>query len=147
VVQAMFMGEYQHTLDDKGRLTIPSKFRTGLGERFVATKGFDGCLFLYPVQEWEQIGEKLKSLPFTRADARGFTRLLFSGAVECEIDKQGRIVVPPSLRDYAHIDKDAVLIGVSSRVEIWSQAGWEAYQSSAEASYEELAEQIQVLGL
>ncbi len=143
----MFMGEYQHSLDDKGRLTIPAKFRNGLGDRFIATKGLDNCLFLYPLPEWEQIELKLKTLPFTRADARAFMRFFFSGAVDCELDKQGRINLPPTLRDYAKVERDAVVIGVSNRVEVWSAAAWEAYQSSAEASYEELAEQIQALGL
>ncbi|MFA5881349.1 MAG: division/cell wall cluster transcriptional repressor MraZ [Eubacteriales bacterium] len=138
----MFMGEFQHTIDVKGRLIVPSKFRDSLGERFVATKGLDNCLFVYPAEEWQQLEQKLKSLPFTRADARAFVRFFFSGATECEIDKQGRILLPANLREYAKLEKDVVVLGVSNRVEIWSSGEWEKYSSKAEATYEEIAEKI-----
>jgi len=143
----MFMGEYHHTIDPKGRLIIPAKLRTGLGDRFVATKGMDNCLFLYPMNEWQILEQKLKALPFTRADARAFVRFFFSGATECEVDKQGRILLPANLREYARLDKDVVLLGVSSRVEIWSKELWEKYSQEAEASYSEIAEKIVDLDL
>ncbi len=138
----MFMGEFHHTIDTKGRLIIPHKFRDDLGDNFVATKGLDNCLFIYPREEWRQLEQKLKSLPFTRADARAFVRFFFSGATECELDKQGRILLPANLREYAKLEKDVVVLGVSSRVEIWSREEWEKYSSRAEATYEEIAEKI-----
>ena len=138
----MFMGEFQHTIDGKGRLIVPAKFRETLGDKFVATKGLDNCLFVYPLGEWQALEQKLKSLPFTRADARAFVRFFFSGATECEIDKQGRILLPANLREYAKLDKDVVVLGVSSRVEIWSADEWSKYSSEAEATYEEIAEKI-----
>jgi MraZ protein len=138
----MFMGEYQHTVDPKGRLIVPAKFRESLGEKFVATKGMDNCLFVYPMDEWKILEQKLKALPFTKADARAFVRFFFSGATECELDKQGRILIPANLRDYASLDKDVVVIGVSSRVEIWSKERWENYSDQAEVSYEEISEKL-----
>ncbi len=138
----MFMGEYRHTIDSKGRLIIPAKFRDGLGHSFVATKGLDNCLFLYPQEEWSSLELKLKSLPFTKADARAFVRFFFSGASECELDRQGRILLPPNLREYAGVDKDVVVIGVSSRVEVWSEKGWHEYSNRAGETYEEIAEKI-----
>ncbi|MFZ3173143.1 MAG: division/cell wall cluster transcriptional repressor MraZ [Carboxydocellales bacterium] len=136
------MGEYQHTIDPKGRLIVPAKLREGLGEKFVATKGLDNCLFVYPMDEWKLMEQKLKSLPFTRADARSFVRFFFSGATECEVDKQGRILIPANLREYAKLDKDVVLLGVSSRVEIWSKDLWGTYSHQAEETYTEVAEKI-----
>lgn len=136
------MGEYQHTIDPKSRLIVPAKFREDLGERFVATKGLDNCLFVYPMEEWKVLEQKLKALPFTKADARAFVRFFFSGATECELDKQGRILIPGNLRDYAKLDKDVVVIGVSSRVEIWSKENWDKYSNDTEISYAEVAEKI-----
>lgn len=138
----MFMGEFQHSVDDKSRLIVPAKFREGLGEHFVATKGLDTCLFVYPMDEWKSIETKLKELPFTRADARAFVRFFFSGATECELDKQGRILIPDNLRAYAKIDRECMVIGVSSRVEIWARAEWEAYSQKADLNYEEIAEKL-----
>lgn len=136
------MGEFQHTIDPKGRLIMPSKFRDDLGEKFVATKGLDNCLFVYPRGEWQALEQKLKSLPFTKADARAFVRFFFSGATECEVDKQGRILLPANLREYARLDKDVVVLGVSTRVEIWSKEVWDKYSHQAESTYEEIAEKI-----
>lgn len=136
------MGEYQHSIDLKGRLIIPAKFRDGLGDRFVITRGLDKCLFVYPLSEWESIEAKLKALPFTRADARAFTRFFFSGAQECELDKQGRIHIPSNLREYSQLEKECVVIGVSNRVEIWSKPIWEEYFASKEDSFNEIAEKI-----
>jgi len=138
----MFMGEYQHTIDAKGRLIVPARFREGLGDRFILTKGLDGCLFAYPPQEWTALENKMRSLPFTRADARAFVRFFFAGACECEVDKQGRILIPASLREYAALEKDVVVIGVSSRVEIWSAARWRDYSAGSAASVEQIAEKI-----
>ncbi|ADL07705.1 division/cell wall cluster transcriptional repressor MraZ [Thermosediminibacter oceani] len=143
----MFMGQFQHSLDAKGRLIIPSKFRELLGDSFILTKGLDRCLFVYPKDEWCLLEQKLKTLPLTKKDARAFIRFFFSGAVEVEIDKQGRILIPPMLREYAGIEKDVVIIGVSNRAEIWSQKEWEAYCKEAESSYEEIAENMVDLGI
>lgn len=143
----MLLGEYQHTLDAKGRLTIPSRLRDGLGERFVVTKGLDSCLFVYPSTEWTALEQKLRSLPLTRSDARSFVRLLFSGALECELDRQGRILLPPNLRDHARLSKEVCLLGVSNRVEIWDQEIWEQYSRQATASFEQAAEQLDDLGI
>jgi MraZ protein len=136
------MGEYQHSIDDKGRLTIPAKFREGLGTSFVITRGLDKCLFIYPMQEWKVIEEKLKNLPFTKADARAFTRFFFSGATECEWDKQGRVNIPANLREHAQLVKDCVVIGVSNRVEVWSKELWEQYFAEAAHSFGEIAEKL-----
>ncbi len=136
------MGEFEHTLDDKGRLTIPSKFREELGERFVITRGLDQCLFVYPMEEWSVLTGKLKALPFTKADARAFTRLFFSGATECTLDKQGRVNIPAALRKHGQIEKECVVIGVSSRIEIWSQPLWEQYTSASGDYFNEIAERI-----
>ncbi|MGI6037233.1 MAG: division/cell wall cluster transcriptional repressor MraZ [Limnochordia bacterium] len=143
----MFMGEYNHTLDSKGRLIIPAKFREGLGERFIITRGLDNCLFVYPLEEWAILEEKLRSLPLTKGDARSFVRFLFSGATECEVDKQGRVGLPPNLRQYGQLQKDVVVIGVSNRVEIWAQELWEDYMEAAAGSYESIAEKIVDLGI
>jgi MraZ protein len=138
----VFMGEYQHNIDDKGRLTIPAKFREELGASFVITRGLDHCLFVYPRSEWENLEAKLKSLPFTRSDARAFVRFFFSGATESDLDKQGRVLIPPPLREYAKLVRDCVVIGVSNRVEIWSKDTWEEYSAKAAESFAEIAENI-----
>lgn len=143
----MFMGEYHHTLDAKGRLIIPARFRSELGDTFVLTRGLDHCLFVYPMEEWRNVEAKLRTLPLTKADARAFVRFFFSGAVECEVDKQGRIMIPANLREYAHIDKDVVVVGVSTRVELWSAERWRQFVAEASASYEQIAESIVDLGI
>jgi MraZ protein len=143
----MFMGEYQHSIDDKGRLIIPAKFREDLGASFVVTRGLDNCLFVYPRNEWERIESKLKTLPFTRADARAFTRFFFSGATECELDKQGRANIPNHLREYAKILRECVVIGVSDRVEIWGREAWDAYCTESAGSFAEIAEKLVDLDL
>ena len=129
------MGEYNHTIDAKGRLIIPSKFRDSLGVEFVVTKGLDGCLFVYDNKEWSAFEEKLKSLPLTNKDARQFVRFFLAGATLAEVDKQGRILVPANLREFAGLEKEVVLVGVASRVEIWSKARWEDA-----ASYDDVEE-------
>lgn len=146
-IEHMFLGEYQHTLDNKGRIIIPARFREELGSSFVATKGLDNCIFLYTNEEWHLIEKKIHALPFTRQDVRAFSRFFFSGASEIEIDKQGRINIPPNLRSYAGIEKESVIIGVGARIEIWALENWEQYQSSAADSFEELAEKLVDLGI
>lgn len=140
--EIMFMGEYQHTIDAKGRMIVPAKFREGLGEQFVLTRGLDQCLFGYPMSEWKLIEEKLKALPLTKKDARAFTRFFFSGATECELDKQGRINIASPLLSYAKLEKECVVIGVSNRIELWSREIWEQYVEEQEDSFAEIAENM-----
>ena len=133
----MFMGEYNHTIDAKGRLIVPSKFREALGDEFVVTKGMDGCLFVFDNSEWQGFVKKLCDLPMIDKEARQFTRFFLAGAASLEVDKQGRILLPAVLREFAGITKDAVLVGVGSRVEIWSKDRWEGtvtYQDMEEIS-------------
>ncbi|PPA72143.1 division/cell wall cluster transcriptional repressor MraZ [Jeotgalibacillus proteolyticus] len=138
----MFMGEYQHNIDTKGRIIIPAKYREHVEDVFVVTRGLDQCLFGYPMEEWRRLEEKVRSLPVTKKDARAFARFFFSGAVECEIDKQGRINLPKNLLDYAKIEKECMILGVSSRIEIWGQSVWEEYLSQSEDSFAEIAENL-----
>ncbi|CEG26723.1 division/cell wall cluster transcriptional repressor MraZ [Bacillus sp. B-jedd] len=138
----MFMGEYHHNIDNKGRLIVPSKLRDDLGEMFIITRGLDRCLFGYPLTEWSVIEDKLKALPLTKKDARAFTRFFFSGATESEIDKQGRINIPAPLLDYAQLQKECVILGVSNRIEIWSKQIWEEYFQESEDSFAEIAENM-----
>jgi MraZ protein len=143
----MFMGEYRHTIDQKGRLIIPAKFRDDLGDKFVATKGLDRCLFVYSPDEWSNLEQRLKALPLTNKDARAFVRFFFAGAAECEIDKQGRILLPANLREYASLVKDVVLVGVLTRVEIWSKDIWDEYNEQANLDHESIAERMADLGI
>lgn len=142
----MFMGEYNHTIDAKGRLIVPAKFREVLGDQFVVTKGLDGCLFVYPDQEWTAFEEKLRTLPLTNKNARQFTRFFLAGAAACEVDKQGRILLPQVLRDFAKLEKDVVLVGVASRIEIWSKEVWDASISTYDTDMDEVAENMESLG-
>lgn len=141
----MFMGEYNHTIDAKGRLIIPSKYRELLGEEFIVTKGLDGCLFVFPKNEWQIIEDKLRLLPLNNKGARKFTRFLVAGATTCELDKQGRILLPQVLRDFAQLEKDVVLAGNLNRVEIWSKANWN--ESNAYDDMDDIAEQMADFGL
>jgi len=141
----MFIGEYSHSVDEKGRLIIPSKFRDGLGKEFVVTKGLDGCLFIYGNDEWKVLEEKLCSLPLTNKDARAFARYMLAGAAQVELDKQGRILIPQVLRGFAELDKDVVLIGVGSRVEIWNKTKWD--NASFDDNMDEIAEKMADLGI
>lgn len=138
----MLIGQYQHAIDAKNRIIIPSKFREELGDVFVVTKGLDNCLFVYSNTEWQKVDEKLKNLSMTNKDARAFTRFFYAGACECEIDKQGRIIIPNNLREHAKIEKDIIIVGVSSKVEIWSAEEWERFNSESNLSYEEAAENL-----
>lgn len=141
----MFMGEYNHTIDAKGRLIIPSKFREIPGDAFVVTKGLDGCLFVYDNEEWKRFEEKLRSLPITNKEARQFVRFFLAGATEAEVDKQGRILIPNVLREFAEITKDVVLVGVGSRIEIWSRERFE--ETASFEDMDEIAEHMAELGL
>ncbi|MBQ4068470.1 MAG: division/cell wall cluster transcriptional repressor MraZ [Lachnospiraceae bacterium] len=141
----MFMGEYNHSIDAKGRVIIPAKFRDKLGETFVVTKGLDGCLFVFALDEWKNFEEKLRTLPIANKDARKFTRFFLAGAADLEVDKQGRALLPSNLREFAELKKDVVLVGVSSRVEIWSKERWE--DSTAFDDMDEIAEHMAELGL
>ena len=141
----MFMGEYNHSIDTKGRLIIPAKFRENLGEEFVVTKGLDGCLFIYSETEWKNIEETFRNTPLTTKDARKFSRFFFAGAATCELDKQGRILIPAVLREFAGLEKDVVLAGVFNKIEIWSKERW-----AEEGNYDdmdEVAERMAELGL
>ncbi|HOH89668.1 MAG: division/cell wall cluster transcriptional repressor MraZ [Clostridia bacterium] len=143
----MFIGEYNHTLDPKNRVIMPSKFREKLGDSFVMTKGLDNCLFIYSSQDWSIVEDKLKSLPMTNKDARAFVRFFFAGACECDLDKQGRMVIPNYLKEHANIDKELVIIGVSTRIEIWSKEEWNKFNNDANISYEDVAEKMSQLGI
>ena len=143
----MFIGEYEHSVDVKGRMIMPSKLRENIGEKFIITKGLDKCLFAYSKSEWTNFEEKLKTLPLTNKNARDFVRFFLSGAVECEIDKQGRFLVPANLRTYANIDKEIVIIGVGTRLEIWDKGSWTNYSSEENISADEIAENMTMLGI
>lgn len=142
----MFMGEYNHTIDAKGRLIVPVKFREILGDNFIVTKGLDGCLFVYTNDEWTRFEEKLKSLPLTNKNARQFTRFFLAGAAACEVDKQGRILLPQVLREFASLEKDVVLVGVASRIEIWSRERWDESMNTYDGDMDEVAENMESLG-
>ena len=143
----MLIGEYEHSLDVKGRLIMPAKLREDIGDKFIVTKGLDGCLFGFSKTEWTNFEEKLKSLPLTNKNARDFVRFFLSGAVECEIDKQGRFLVASNLREYASMEKEVVIIGVGTRIEFWSKDKWKKYNSSDNISADELAENMTMLGI
>ena len=138
----MFMGEYHHTIDEKGRLIIPSKFREDLGEKFIITRGIENCLFVYSLSSWEKITNKLESLPFTKKDARQFVRFFLSGATTAEFDKQGRVNITSPLISYAKLQKDCVVIGTGDRLEIWSQEDWNAFFDSASSNMSDIAENL-----
>lgn len=143
----MLMGEFQHNIDAKGRLIVPSKLREELGEKFVLTRGLDGCLFGYPMSEWEKLEAKLNEMPLAKKDARTFVRFFYSAATECELDKQGRINIPGTLRNYAALTKGCVVIGVSNRIEIWDETRWQDFSTAAEDNFDEIAESMIDFGL
>lgn len=143
----MLIGEYEHSIDVKGRLIMPAKLRDDMGEKFIITKGLDGCLFGFSQNEWANFEEKLKTLPLTSKNARDFVRFFLSGATECEIDKQGRFLIVGNLRQYAHMDKEVVIIGVGTRIEIWNREEWRKYNSSENISADSIAENMTILGI
>lgn len=139
--EIMFMGEYHHTIDEKGRITIPSKLRMELGEQFIITKGLDGCLFIYPKEEWNNIAQKYKELPNTK-DARNYLRFFLSGAIEGFYDKQGRVNITQPLIKYADLNKDCVIIGVNERLEIWNKDRFEKFLSDNEDNISDIADNL-----
>ena len=143
----MLIGEFEHSLDAKGRLIMPAKLRESLGEKFVLTKGLDGCLFAFSIDEWTNFEDKLKALPLSNRNSREFTRFFLSGATECEIDKQGRFLIPGNLRDVANLIKDCSIIGVGTRIEIWDKEKWNSYNNSENMSVEDIAENMTNLGI
>jgi len=143
----MFLGEFAHSLDAKNRLIMPAKFRDSLGDQFITTKGLDNCLFIYSLIEWKKIEEKIAELPMVRADARAFMRLFLAGANECVLDAQGRMLLAPGHKTYAGIDKEVNVVGVGSRIEIWSMPCWQEYCNRAESEFGSLAERMSDLGI
>ena len=140
------MSQYNHTIDAKGRVIIPAKFREKLGDAFVVTKGLDGCLYGYAKEEWSAFEEKLGTLPITNKNSRQFTRFFLAGAAECELDKQGRILIPSVLREFAGLDKDVVLVGVASKIEIWSKERWDESNGEYETNMDDIAMNLESLG-
>lgn len=138
----MFIGEYHHSIDDKGRLIIPAKFRDELGEKFIVTRGIENCLFVYSEESWTKIVNKLETLPFTKKDARQFIRFFLSGATQAEFDKQGRINLTSPLISYANIKKECIVIGTGDRLEIWSEESWNEFFLSAKDSMSDIAENL-----
>ena len=143
----MFIGEYSHTIDEKRRLSIPSKFRRDLGKKAVITRGLDSCLFIFPVKEWESLAQKLGSLPLGQSDARGFIRLILAGAMDVPLDGLGRILVPDYLREYASLKKQVTVTGVFNRLEVWDEALWRKYKGRSEKEIGNMAERLGELGV
>lgn len=143
----MLIGEYQHTLDTKKRLAIPAKLRKELGERAILTRGLNNCLFVYPMKQWEKLTEKLSQLPVGQGDTRSFLRLLFSGAVEVELDQLGRVLVPDYLKTYAGLGTRVVIAGVFDRLEVWDEDRWNNYKTEVEKNTDMIAEKLGELGL
>jgi MraZ protein len=146
-ITLMLLGEYKHNLDTKGRMAIPAKFRDKLSAGAIITRGIDNCLFVFANAEWEKLAQKLIALPLAQADARAFVRLMLSGATDVEIDGQGRILIPDSLRKYATIKKEVVVACLYNRIEIWDEAAWQIYKTKTETSSEEIAEKLGELGI
>lgn len=147
LAMAMFIGEYNHTIDDKGRLAIPVKFRGDLAKGAVVTRGLDASLFLFPKEEWDKLAAKLASLPLGQSNSRAFARLMLAGAMDAEVDKQGRIVLPEYLRQYAGITKSVVVAGLYNRLELWDEAKWNAYKAATETEVGDIAEKLGELGV
>ena len=141
----MLIGEYEHSLDAKGRLIMPAKLREDMGEKFILTTGLDGCLFGFSMSEWEKFEDKLKALPITNKNASNFVRFFLSGATECELDKQGRFLIPNNLRTAANLEKETVIIGVGTRLEIWDKSTWSKCDENISA--DEIAENMTMLGI
>lgn len=146
-MSTMFIGEYHHSVDDKGRMAVPAKFRSKLQNGAVVTKGLDNCLVIYPKAEWEALAEKLSSLPISQANTRAFSRLMLAGAMDIELDKQGRMIIPEYLRTFADLEKKVVVAGLYNRLEIWDESKWEDYRSETEDASAEIAEQLGELGV
>jgi MraZ protein len=143
----MFIGEYQHTVDEKGRLAIPSKFRKELAKGAVVTRGLDSCLFVFTAAEWKKLAEKLAELPMSQPNARAFARLMLAGAMDVKLDTQGRVLLPEYLRGYAKLGKESVVAGLYSRLEIWDKGAWEKYKKKTESNSNDIAEKLGELGV
>jgi len=143
----MFLGEYQHNLDTKGRIAIPSKFRQQLSGKAIITRGLDRCLFVFTSKEWETFAQKIIALPIARSDSRAFTRLMLAEATDVEVDKQGRVLVPAYLREYARLGKEAVITGLYNRFEIWNSDSWKEYKAKTESSGDDIAEKLGEMGI
>lgn len=143
----VLIGEYQHSIDPKKRLAVPSKFRGELENKVVITRGLDKCLFVYPMKVWEELANKLGNLPVGEAGMRSFIRLMLAGAIDVDVDKQGRILIPDFLKEYAGLDKNVTIAGVYNRLEIWDEKKWSEYKKSAEKNSDEIAEQLGKLGV
>ena len=143
----MFIGEYTYSIDEKKRLAIPPKFRSSLGKRVVITRGLDSCLFVYSFKEWEILAGKLSNLPLAQADARGFARLMLAGAMEGDLDKLGRILVPDYLKEYASLKKKVVVAGVYNRIEVWDEDIWNVYKTKIEKEVGDMTERLKELGI
>lgn len=143
----MFIGEYQHSVDPKKRLALPSKFRKELGARVVVTRGLDKCLFVYPIKTWKDLAEKLGTLPMGESSTRSFVRLMLAGAVDSDVDSQGRILLPEYLKEYAGLNRSVTVAGLFNRLEIWDEMKWKTYKGKAEESSDEIAEQLGKLGI
>ncbi len=143
----MLIGEYSHSLDVKGRLIMPVKLREDMGENFIITTGLDGCLFGFSMSEWQKFEDKLKTLPITNKNARNFVRFFLSGATECELDKQGRFLIPGKLREVASLDRDVTIIGAGTRIEIWDKEKWEEHNSEENLSIAEIEKNMEELGI
>ena len=142
----MFIGEYEHTLDEKARVSLPKSFRAALGKKMVMTRGLDNCLFVYSRADWEKVSAKLGQLSFAQADTRGFNRFILSGAAEVETDSAGRVLIPEHQREFAGLKKTVVFAGVSDRVEVWDKARWSAYKAKIEKQADALAEKLGEIG-
>ncbi len=142
----MFIGEYEHTLDEKKRVSLPKAFRNGLGKKMVMTRGLDNCLFVYPMKNWEKVSAKLQELSFAQADTRGFNRFILSGAAEVETDGAGRILIPEHQKNFAGLKKNVVFAGVSDRVEVWDAAAWQEYKARIEKQADAMAEKLGEIG-
>ena len=143
----MFIGEYEHSIDNKKRIALPKKFRELLGSEVVITRGLDGCLFIYPMDKWRKLAKKLSEMPMGDFGVRSFVRLILSGAAGVEIDSQGRILIPDYLKKYAFLDKDVVIVGIFDRIEIWSRDKWSIYRDNAEKNSENIAQNLNSIGL
>ena len=143
----MLIGEYDHSLDSKGRLIMPAKLREDMGENFIITTGLDGCLFGFSMEEWKKFEDKLKTLPITNKNARNFVRFFLSGATECELDKQGRFLIVGKLRENAKLEKDVTIIGTGTRIEIWNKEKWQEHISEENLSIEDIEQNMEELGI
>ncbi len=143
----MFLGEYKHIIDEKGRVFIPTKFHPQLKNGAVLTRGLDNCLFLFPIKNWEVLAAKIKSLPLTQSNSRAFSRLMLAGALEVKLDNQGRVLITDFLKKYANIEKNIVIVGMYDRLEIWEESAWETYKQQTEKNSNDIAENLTNLGI